>query len=144
MNPTNNPDASSFQLGTTSPIGSDFVRIFGELQLEAHAINLRNGWWEDRAAYLTSGLPNAHANTVCALAGLAHTEISEAVEAARKQPMAAWANTKSKDTMVRELAGTVVRLMDWAEAFGLPLAEAILEELKANADRGFRHGGKAA
>ena len=44
----------------------------------------------------------------------------------------------------RELAGTVIRCMDIAERFDLRLAEAIVEEIKANAERGFRHGGKAA
>ena len=34
--------------------------------------------------------------------------------------------------------------MDLAERLNLPLAEAIVEEIKANAERGFRHGGKAA
>ena len=28
--------------------------------------------------------------------------------------------------------------------FDMPLAEAIVEEIRANAERGFRHGGKAA
>lgn len=128
----------------TPALTDDFVRRFSEIQTITHDINIKNGWWKDRLLYLESGLPNAHANTVCALAGLAHTEISEAVEAARKQPLAAWGDAATKDTMVREVAGTVVRLMDWAEAFGLPLAEAIVEELKANAARGYRHGGKAA
>lgn len=121
-----------------------FVSAFNEIQLGAHTINVKNGWWDDRLLYLESGLPNANANTVCALVGLAHTELSETIEAARKHPMETWGDSKTKDTMVRELAGTVVRVMDLAQAFRLPLAEAIIEELKANASRGFRHGGKAA
>jgi ABC-type Fe3+ transport system substrate-binding protein len=137
---TATPSASN----AIQPPGADFVRTFGDVQLQAHSINRLNGWWDDREAYLASGLPNAHANTVCALVGLAHTELSETIEAARKHPMQTWADPKTKDTMVRELAGTVVRVMDLAQAFGLPLAEAILAELNANAARGFRHGGKAA
>jgi hypothetical protein len=121
-----------------------FCLEFNRVQASAHDINRRNGWWDDRSAYLDSGLPNAHANTVCALVGLAHTELSEAIEAARKHPQDTWSDSKTKDTMVRELAGTIVRVMDLAHAFRLPLGQAIVEELKANAARGFRHGGKAA
>lgn len=123
---------------------SDFVAMFSDIQARAHSINRANGWWDDRDQYLQSGLPNAHAHTVCSLIGLAHTEFSEAVEAARKHPQSAWSDATTKDTMVRELAGVVVRTMDIAHAFGLPLADAILAELEHNANRGHRHGGKAA
>lgn len=121
-----------------------FVIKLNQMQCIAHEINRRNGWWDDRIAYLESGLPNAHAHTVCALVGLAHTELSEVIEAARKHPQDTWGDPMTKDTMVRELAGTVVRVMDLAQAFRLPLGQAIVEELNANAARGFRHGGKAA
>jgi hypothetical protein len=124
--------------------GSQFILEFGRMQEAAHTINRANGWWNDRYAYLESGLPNAHANTVCALVGLAHTELSEAIEAARKHPQDTWGDPMAKDTMVRELAGTVVRVMDLAQVFELPLGRAIVEELNSNAARGFRHGGKAA
>lgn len=121
-----------------------FVDTFTVVQHTAHAINVQNGWWQDRDAYLASGLPNAAPNTVCALIGLVHTELSEAVESARKHPRSSWSDAATKDTMVRELAGTVVRVMDLAERFGLPLGAAIIQELNANMQRGFRHGGKAA
>ncbi len=121
-----------------------FVATFSDIQARAHAINRANGWWDDRDQYLQSGLPNAHAHTVCSLIGLAHTEFSEAIEAARKHPQSSWSDPATKDTLVRELAGAVVRTMDLAQAFGLPLADAILAELEHNANRGHRHGGKAA
>lgn len=123
---------------------SDFVATFSDIQARAHSINRANGWWDDRDQYLQSGLPNAHAHTVCSLIGLAHTEFSEAIEAARKHPQSSWSDPATKDTLVRELAGAIVRTMDIAHAFGLPLADAILAELEHNATRGHRHGGKAA
>lgn len=121
-----------------------FVASFGAMQGTVYRVNDRNGWWDDRRAYLHSGLPNAEANTVCALTGLIHTELSEAIEAARKHPPSTWDDHTTKDTMVREFAGAVVRIMDACAALGLPLAAAIVAEVNANAARGYRHGGKAA
>lgn len=121
-----------------------FVANFGAMQGTVYRVNHRNGWWHDRNAYLHSGLMNAEANTVCALTGLIHTELSEAIEAARKHPRSTWGDHTTKDTMVREFAGAVVRIMDTCHALGLPLGAAIVEEVNANALRGYRHGGKAA
>ncbi len=122
----------------------DFIAAFGNASRGAHGINVENGWWGDRDMVMTSGMPNAVPIVVIGCLGLVGTEVSEAIEAVRKQPQEAWGDAKTKDTLVRELAGTIVRCMDLAERFNLPLAEAIVEEIKANAERGFRHGGKAA
>ena len=51
---------------------------------------------------------------------------------------------RTRITLIRELAGTVVRCMDLAGRLNLPLGDAIIEELKANSSRGYMHGGKAA
>lgn len=125
----------------------EFIKQFRAVQTTAHTINRENGWWNQRMQTLAilkeHGIDHAP-NLAIELIGLIHTEPSEAVEAARKHRQQSWADSKAKDTMVRELAGTVVRIMDMAEFFGLPLAEAILEEIKANAQRGYMHGGKKA
>lgn len=126
---------------------SRFTEQFTETQREAHRINVHNGWWEERNTIkmLLSDHGIAHApHEVIELLGLAGTEIAEAIEAARKHPKSQWGDPDTKDTLVRECAGTVVRLMDLCEAYGLPLGEAIEAEIEANAARGFRHGGKAA
>jgi hypothetical protein len=130
-----------------SEIDSKFVIEFDRVQQEAFLINCTNGWWSDRAdiaeACVTSGVDyNPH--LAIELIGLIHTELSEAVEAARKHPIESWGDYKTKDTMVRELAGCVVRIMDMAENFGLPVGRAIEAEIKANAQRGYMHGGKKA
>ena len=122
----------------------EFVAAFGTASRGAYRINVENGWWGDRDMVMASGMPNAVPIVVTGCLGLVGTEVSEAIEAVRKQPQEAWDDAKTKDTLVRELAGTVVRCMDLAERLNLPLAEAIVEEIKANAERGFRHGGKAA
>jgi len=121
-----------------------FIDSFQIAQRSAHGVNYRNGWWDDRDKIMESGIPNAVPLVTIACLGLVGTEVAEAIEAARKHDFATWGNHTTKDTMVRELAGTIVRCMDLAERFDMPLAEAIVEEIKANAERGFRHGGKAA
>ena len=123
---------------------ADFIQAFGKASRGAYQINVANGWWDDRNAIIASGMPSVVPLVVIGCIGLVQSEASEAIEAARKHPMEAWSDAKTKDTLVRELADTIVRCMDLAERFDLPLAEAIVEEIKANAERGFRHGGKAA
>ena len=124
-----------------------FVAAFAAVQQHAHQVNRDNGWWDkrDRIREILSreGIDNAP-SVVIELLGLADSEHAEGMEAARKHPKATWGDYKTKDTLVRELAGAIVRDMDIAAAFGLPLAEAILEEIRANASRGYMHGGKAA
>ena len=121
-----------------------FIHSFQVAQRSAYGVNCRNGWWDDRNKIMESGELNAVQIVTLSCLGLVASEAAEAMEAVRKDNFATWGNHAAKDTLVRELAGTVVRCMDLAERFDLPLAEAIVEEIKANAERGFRHGGKAA
>ena len=122
----------------------DFIQAFSRASKGAYQVNVSNGWWGDRNAIMGSKLPGAVAIVATGCLGLVGTEVSEAIEAVRKHDPATWSDAKTKDTLVRELAGTIVRCMDLAERFDLPLAEAIVEEIKVNAERGYRHGGKAA
>lgn len=129
---------------TSENVKKDFAFYFQLAQRGAFNVNTLNGWWDDRNGILESKLPGAVAIVVIGCLGLVHSEVSEAVEAVRKHDPATWGDAQTKDTLVRELAGTVVRCMDLAERFDLPLAEAIVEEIKANSERGYKHGGKAA
>lgn len=128
---------------TEDQIKVDFVFLFHLAQRGAFDVNTLNGWWDDRNTLIETS-PRMTPLVVIGCLGLVHTEVSEAIEAVRKHDFATWGDAKTKDTLVRELAGTIVRCMDLAERFEMPLAEAIVEEIKANAERGFRHGGKAA
>lgn len=111
---------------------------------EAWAVNVANGWWDERKAIAESGLPGARANVIIACLGLVTSEVAEAMEAVRKHHTKTWADTKTKDTLARELAGATVRIMDLATALDIDLGEAIHEEVEANRARGYKHGGKAA
>lgn len=145
MNNQNTPPLSKEEISRMRR--EKFIEAFALIQSAAHEINRRNGWWEKRDKVLS--ILQSHGidympNLMIELTGLSHTELSESVEAARKHPQNTWGLSNKKDTMVRELAGTIVRIMDMAEWLQLPLGEAILEELDANTLRGIRHGGKAA
>ncbi len=114
------------------------------MQEAAFFINKQNGWWDARDKILESGMVGAQPIVVIGCLGLVTSEVAEAMEAARKHDPKTWGDAATKDTLVRELAGTIVRCMDLAERLNLPLAKAIIAELNANAERGFMHGGKAA
>lgn len=129
---------------TDDQVQIDFVFLFQLAQRGAFDINTLNGWWDDRNTIMESRLPGVVPMVAIGCLGLVGTEVSEAIEAVRKHDRSTWSDAKTKDTLVRELASTIVRCMDLAERFEMPLAEAIVEEIKANAERGFRHGGKAA
>lgn len=130
-----------------SEIDSKFVIEFSYKQSDAHKVNVQNGWWKERSRIFRACDEieiDYEPHLAIELIGLHHTELSEAVEAARKHPIESWGDYTTKDTMVRELAGAVVRIMDMAEFFGLPLAKAIEAEIEANRGRGHMHGGKKA
>lgn len=127
---------------------SEFVQVVSIIQGWAHHVNRVNGFWVARDQLQLLAEANGLAKEMqvqLALAniGLIHTEPSEAVEAVRKQPPETWAST-NKDTLVSELAGTVVRIMDLCESLKLPLGEAIVAEIHRNEKRGYMHGGAAA
>lgn len=130
--------------GALKEDGLDFSRSFAGIQQAVSMVNVANGWWKDRVELEEKA---GHFGKVCnilSLLALVHSEVSEAAEAVRKHDSSTWDNHLTKDTLVRELAGTVVRIMDLAHAYDLPLSDAIIEELKANMTRGVKHGGKAA
>jgi hypothetical protein len=125
----------------------EFAARFTDMQNAAHQVNRANGWWNERceiAQLLRANLISYPPHLAIELLGLAGSEIAEAIEAARKHHQDDWGDATTKDTMVRECAGAVVRLMDLCEYFGLPLGEAIIAEVRANQGRGHKHGGKAA
>lgn len=124
-----------------------FMNWFEWMQEKAFSVNEANGWWEERNRICdileTHGIDNGPHMLIECL-GLAGTELSEAIEAVRKHDPKTWADASSKDTLVRELAGCIVRIMDIASHERLPLAEAIIQEVRHNETRGHMHGGKRA
>lgn len=73
---------------------------------------------------------------------LCHSELSEALEYARKDFDAPSDHIPNFSGVTEELADTVIRVMDIAEAHDLPLADCIIAKMKFNKTRGKKHGGK--
>ena len=127
----------------TTNIDNDAQRVITDTAQAAYRVNVSNGWWKDRNNIAVQG-PEGRAIVILAALGLVTSEVAEAMEAVRKHDPATWRDTKTKDTLARELGGAVVRLMDLAAWLGIDLGAAVVEEIEANASRGYKHGGKAA
>jgi NTP pyrophosphatase (non-canonical NTP hydrolase) len=77
---------------------------------------------------------------------LLHSEISEAFEEYRNGyglTEIRFEGTKPEGIPI-ELADVVIRLLDMCYQFEIPLAAAILEKIRYNKTRPYRHGGKIA
>jgi hypothetical protein len=74
---------------------------------------------------------------------LAHSELSEALEAFRDRGLETWTREDGKpEGVASELADAVIRICDMAGSHGIGLQAAVEAKLAFNATRSFRHGGK--
>lgn len=128
----------------------EFITAFSNLQLIVHQAMREAGFWEDSEELMLMASLNSlqleeanHRQLAIKTLGLVMTEPAEAIEAARKHNPETWGDVTKKDTLVRELAGTVVRCMDMAGHGNWRLGEAIVEEMLANLQRPRKHGGHA-
>ena len=125
--------------------------MINDLAQEIHKINVKNGFYEDEK------------NTGEMLC-LVHSEISEALEADRKDryfnnqsgvSIESLANTEdeggvyketfriaAKDTFEDEIADAMIRLMDLAAFKGIDLDNHIKAKLRYNSLREYKHGKK--
>jgi NTP pyrophosphatase (non-canonical NTP hydrolase) len=76
-----------------------------------------------------------------AMLGLMHTEITEAADELMNGRTYFIQNGKPEGEAA-ELADVVIRVFDYAGAFNLDLAQAILDKMKYNEGREHMHGGK--
>lgn len=124
------------------------MKSISELQKEVHANAIAKGWYEKEKS-----VPEHLA--------LIHSEVSEALEADRKEDMVCWNDTVNifkiipnnnafmgifadliKDTFADELADIVIRVMDLAEWKGIDLQSHIEAKMRYNSLREHKHGGK--
>lgn len=68
-----------------------------------------------------------------AVLALIHSEVSEALEAFRKN---------DKLNFSEELADTIIRVLDLTAGLGIDIDTAVLLKIEENKGRGYRHGNK--
>lgn len=106
----------------------DFIKFFSMIQTEVHQTAIDKGWWKERREDGT-------------LIALMHEELSESLRALRKhRPMDD--KIEHFESLVVELADTVIRIMDFCERHKLKLASAIVDKSIFNRARSYKHGGK--
>jgi len=108
-----------------------------DLQWFCHGQAKQNGWWTNLSTgqdLTSTGYPKIQPNrNVGELIALAHSELSEALEAHRKILM----DDKLPDRtgLEVELADCVIRIFDMSGGLGLDIAGAIAEKLFFNSQR---------
>ena len=95
-------------------------KAFRELQKIIHQQNIDMGWWDN---------PREDGTLLC----LIHSEISEAMEGARKGLMDEHLPYRKMEEV--ELADAVIRILDYAESKHYDIIGAIWEKLDYNRER---------
>lgn len=104
-----------------------------ELQTDIHKCAVFHGWWDDKDPFSP--------DVAGAKIALMHSELSEALEAIRNDNPPD-EHCPAYSSLEIELADTIIRILDFAEARGLNIEGAVLEKMGYNRNRPFRHGGK--
>jgi NTP pyrophosphatase (non-canonical NTP hydrolase) len=97
------------------------------LSNEINQINRSNGW------KVIAPEQWADPHKVPAILALIHSEVSEALEAFRRD---------DKDNFEEELADTLIRVLDCCGGLGINIDAVVRAKLEKNKTRGLQHGGK--
>lgn len=105
-----------------------FVHAVGAIQTRLHETAVEKGWWDK---------PRNDAELIA----LMHSELSEALEGLRKDNPAS-DKIPPFSQIAEEFADVIIRILDMADARGIPVAEAIIAKARHNIGRPYRHGNK--
>lgn len=119
----------------------DFINT---LSKEIYQANKAKGFWEDRTELPQLGSLTGEESIVLEKAfnaqmlALIHSEISEALEADRKDLMDD--KLPHRKGLEVELADTMIRIFDMAGGLGIDLGGALTDKLEYNTSRAYKHG----
>jgi len=107
---------------------AQFVFLFNQLCAEMHEYSKRHGFWIE-----------GKQRNFGEMIALVHSELSEALEAAR---VGNSIDEKLPDfnCITVELADAIIRIMDIAGGYAYPLGHAIIAKMKFNETRPHMHG----
>lgn len=103
------------------------VAAVDDLVAACHGAAKQGGWWHDPA---TGGQLNRNRGELLCLI---HSEISEAMEGARKGIQDDHLPHRTMEEV--ELADAIIRICDYAGGFGLDIGAALVEKLEYNMQR---------
>ena len=129
----------------TPNLAQDFIAAFNTLADVAHVNSRSKGFWNVAAHHEEE--PNEETSKQLEIVwklsriALIQSEASEAVEGIRKGLRDDHLPQYSMEAT--ELADVVIRILDYAGAYNLPLGEIIVEKMNYNSSRPYMHGKKA-
>ena len=92
-----------------------------------HLNAVRHGWWEDERAFSE-------------VVALCHSELSEALEAARKGEPLVWDNNGKPDGIAVEMIDCIIRILDWCAKENVDVEGVIRMKHEYNEKRPYKHG----
>lgn len=108
---------------------------------DIHTWAAEKGWWDGE---------EENPRNLYEQIALMHSELSEAVEELRNGHLAGEVYYDEDESGLKpegfgvELADVVIRIMDTCARYEIPLGDLIVEKMRYNETRGYRHGGKRA
>lgn len=108
--------------------------LLSQFQKDVHDTAVNKGWYDPAQGEVKSFLAEV---------ALMHSELSEASEEYRKGTDHLYYGDDGKpEGIAAEFADTIIRILDTAEARGIPVVKALRIKHEFNATRPMRHGGK--
>jgi NTP pyrophosphatase (non-canonical NTP hydrolase) len=111
---------------------------FKFLETDVHTTAVDHGWWDDETV---EGY-NPKAFNKGEKIALMHSELSEALEALRMPSNEMSAKIPAFNHVEEELADCIIRIADFAKAYGYNVAGALVAKADYNKSRPYKHGGK--
>lgn len=104
-----------------------------DLQTKIHKNSVEHGWWEDKERNFGE------------LISLCHSELSEALEEARKGKEITetyYSDGGKPEGVPSELADVIIRILDMCEHYGIDMEAMLNEKHEFNKSRPYKHGKK--